>query len=180
MDLVAEARRNWIASGLGEVDAMVSATSLARAHQIALGRINQALTPLSLTFSRYEALALLSFSRNGSMAMARMGERLQVHPTSVTSTIDRLERDGLVERTPHPDDRRATLATLTKAGRAMHAEATTALEAIRWGMGDIADKTLIELNHDLAEVRASAGDSVSGSVRASTSNSTSTSTSKDS
>lgn len=72
MDLVAEARRNWESADLGEVNAMVSATSLARAHQIVLGRINQALTPFSLTFSRYEALALLSFARGGAMAMARV------------------------------------------------------------------------------------------------------------
>ena len=70
MDLVAEAKRNWVASGLGEVEAMVAATSLARSHQIVLGRINKTLAPLSLTFSRYEALALLTFSRKGSMAMA--------------------------------------------------------------------------------------------------------------
>lgn len=168
MDLVAEARRNWVAGGLGEVDAMVSATSLARAHQIVLGRINQALTPFSLTFSRYEALALLSFARNGSMAMARMGERLQVHPTSVTSTIDRLERDGLVTRSPHPEDRRATLATLTKDGQTLHAQATEALETIKWGMGEMSDGQLTELNHELANVRASAGDNVSGSTRTTT------------
>ena len=168
MDLVAEARRNWEAGGLGEVDAMVSATSLARAHQIVLGRINQALTPFSLTFSRYEALALLSFARGGSMAMARMGERLQVHPTSVTSTIDRLERDGLVERTPHPDDRRATLATLTPSGKKLHVEATAALEAIRWGMGEMPEGQLNDLNLNLAYVRESAGDNISGSIRSTT------------
>ena len=166
MDLVAEARRNWIDNGLGEVDAMVSATSLARAHQIVLGRINAALTEFSLTFSRYEALALLSFTRTGSMAMARMGERLQVHPTSVTSTIDRLERDGLVVRSPHPDDRRATLATLTDTGRRTLADATTALESIRWGMQDIPSSDLEDLNAALTNVRASAGDNISGSVRA--------------
>lgn len=166
MDLVAEARRNWIESGLGEVDAMVSATSLARSHQIVLGRINGALAEFSLTFSRYEALALLGFTRTGSMAMARMGERLQVHPTSVTSTIDRLERDGLVTRSPHPDDRRATLATITDDGRSLLAEATAALESIRWGMGDIATADLAELNAELSNVRASAGDNVSGSLRA--------------
>jgi DNA-binding MarR family transcriptional regulator len=165
MDLVAEARRNWVDNGLGEVDAMVSATSLARAHQIVLGRINTALADYSLTFSRYEALALLSFARNNSMAMARMGERLQVHPTSVTSTIDRLERDGHVLRSPHPDDRRATLATLTDQGKLVLGEATAALEAIRWGMGDIADGDLVELNSELTNVRASAGDSVTGSIR---------------
>ena len=165
MDLVAEARGNWVAAGLGEVDAMVAAASLARAHQVVLGRINQALTPFSLTFSRYEALALLSFTRNGSMAMARMGERLQVHPTSVTSTIDRLERDGLVERSPHPDDRRATLATLTKAGRSLHASATAELEAIRWGMGEVTNADLTDMNQQLAHIRASAGDNVTGSIR---------------
>lgn len=165
LDLVAEARRNWVDNDLGEVDAMVSATSLARAHQIVLGRINAALAEFSLTFSRYEALALLSFARNGSMAMARMGERLQVHPTSVTSTIDRLERDGLVVRSPHPDDRRATLATLTKGGRRMLEDATGALEAIRWGMGEIANDDLGDLNNELINVRASAGDNVTGSLR---------------
>ena len=168
MDLVAEAKRNWVASGLGEVEAMVAATSLARSHQIVLGRINKTLAPLSLTFSRYEALALLTFSRKGSMAMARMGERLQVHPTSVTSTIDRLERDELVERVPHPDDRRATLVTLTKVGRALAAEATKALEEIRWGMGEMPDDQLQRLNDDLANVRASAGDAVEGSKKAAT------------
>lgn len=165
MDLVAEARRNWVDNDLGEVEAMVAATSLARSHQIVLGRINSALSQFSLTFSRYEALALLSFARNGSMAMARMGERLQVHPTSVTSTIDRLERDGLVTRCPHPDDRRATLATLTKDGRILLTAATSELEQIRWGMGEVADSRLDDLNHELSSVRASAGDNVSGSTR---------------
>jgi len=165
MDLVSEARRNWIDAGFGQVDAMASATSLARAHQIVLGRINQALSPMSLSFSRFEALALLSFTRTGAMAMARMGERLQVHPTSVTSTVDRLERDGLVVRSPHPDDRRATLATITDAGRELHREATKALEEIRWGMGEISDAQLCDLNDNLAHVRASAGDNISGSTR---------------
>lgn len=160
MDLIGEARRNWSERGLDELEAMVSATSIARAHQIVLGRINDALAPFKLTFSRYEALALLSFARNGAMAMARMGERLQVHPTSVTSTIDRLERDKLVKRAPHPDDRRATLATLTPKGRKVLDKATQALEDIRWGMGDVTDGELADLNQAAAAVRESAGDSI--------------------
>jgi DNA-binding MarR family transcriptional regulator len=160
MDLIGEARRNWSERGLDELEAMVSATSIARAHQIVLGRINDALAPFKLTFSRYEALALLSFARNGAMAMARMGERLQVHPTSVTSTIDRLERDKLVKRAPHPDDRRATLATITPKGRKVLDKATQALEDIRWGMGDVTDGELADLNQAAAAVRESAGDSI--------------------
>lgn len=162
LDLIAETRRNWAGRGLREAEAMVAATSLARGHQIVLGRINQALAEHELTFSRYEALALLSFARNQSMGMARMGERLQVHPTSVTSTIDRLERDGLVARSPNPDDRRATLATLTDVGREVLDKATASLEAIRWGMGDIDDDTLAALTQDLGHVRSSAGDTIDG------------------
>lgn len=160
LDLVAETRRNWTTRGLREAEAMVAATSLARAQQIVLGRINQALAEYDLTFSRYEALALLSFARNQSMAMSRVGERLQVHPTSVTSTIDRLERDGLVARTPNPDDRRSTLVALTPDGAEVLDKATASLEAIRWGMGEIRDAQLAELAGGLGQLRASAGDVV--------------------
>ena len=157
-DLMAETRRNWDARGLRESNAMVAATSVARAHQVVLGRINAALGEHDLTFSRYEALALLSFARNNSMGMARMGERLQVHPTSVTSTIDRLERDSLVERAPNPDDRRAILVSLTATGHEVLEKATASLEAIRWGMSEVPDAQLQQLTTNLAHIRASAGD----------------------
>ncbi len=143
---------------------MVAATSLARAHQIVLGRINATLAYHGLTFSRYEALALLSFARNNAMGMARIGERLQVHPTSVTSTIDRLERDALVERSPNPDDRRAILVSLTGQGREVLDKATASLESIRWGMGDVIDGQLADLTSNIAQVRASAGDNTTESL----------------
>ena len=66
-----------------------------------------------LTFARYEALVLLTFSRAGSLPLGKMGERLQVHPTSVTNTVDRLVAAGLVERRPNPRDGRGVLAALT-------------------------------------------------------------------
>lgn len=164
MDLIGETRRNWNEHGLGQLDAMIAATSVARGHQIILGRINAALANFSLTFSRYEALALLNFTRDGSMRLARMGERLQVHPTSVTSTIDRLERDRLVTRTPHPDDRRAILATITPKGRKVLDAATIALEDVDWGMGGLDPAALTDLINGMAQVRETAGDDVSQSL----------------
>ena len=128
-DPIAEARRNWEARGWDAVDAMTAATSITRAHQILLKRIDTALEPFGLVFSRFEALALLSFTRTGALPLARIGERLQVHPTSVTNTIDRLEADGLVARVPHPTDRRATLAEITPAGRSLVTDAAKALAA---------------------------------------------------
>lgn len=166
MDLVGEARRNWEQRGWGATDAMAAATSITRAHQIVLGRINAALAPLDLTFSRYEALALLSFARTGALPLSRIGDRLQVHPTSVTSTIDRLERDSLVERVPHETDRRTTLARITDAGRRRLDAATSVLESIRFGMGELTADEIADVTTTMAHVRASAGDDVSHSLPA--------------
>ena len=76
-------------------------------------RIDAVLRPLELTFARYEVLRLLSFSSAGAMPMTRLGSLLQVHPTSVTSAVDRLERQGFVERQRQDDDRRVVLASIT-------------------------------------------------------------------
>jgi DNA-binding MarR family transcriptional regulator len=159
-DLVEEARRNWEAVGWPSVPAMAAATSITRAHQILLGRINEALVPFGLTFSRFEALALLSFTRHGALPLGKVGERLQVHAASVTNTIDRLERDGLVERRRHPQDGRATLAVITDAGRRTVTAAAHALGAIDFGLAagapEAVDHTAIV--EALRPVRASAGD----------------------
>ena len=58
---------------------------------------------------------LLYYSRSGALPLGKIGSRLQVHPTSVTNTIDGLERLGLVSRTAHDRDRRMTLAAITRA-----------------------------------------------------------------
>ena len=60
-DPIFEARRNWDAHKWGATNQMATATAITRAHQILLRRIDNALEPLGLTFSRFEALALLWF-----------------------------------------------------------------------------------------------------------------------
>jgi len=157
-DPIAEARRNWEKHGWDAEAAMSAATSITRAHQILLRRIDAALEPLGLVFSRFEALALLSFSRTGALPLSRIGQRLQVHPTSVTNTIDRLEADGLVARVPHPTDRRTTLAELTDRGRALAVEAATALGEVGYGLGGMDDDDLANVDRALRPLRAAAGD----------------------
>ena len=90
----------------GPAEAMAAVTSIMRAQQILLAGLDGLLRPYGLTFARYEALVLLGFSRRGALPLRVIGERLMVHPTSVTNTIDRLERDGLVRRRPNPRDGR--------------------------------------------------------------------------
>ncbi len=157
-DPIEEARRQWTEHGWGAVDAMSAVTSITRAHQIVLGRINEVLAPFGLTFSRYEALVLLTFSRTGALPLGKMGVRLMVHPTSVTNTIDRLERDGLVRRVDHPDDRRTVLAEITDDGRAAVKEATDALVEVQFGVGALPKASLRSLDAQLRSLRLAAGD----------------------
>src|SRR5579862_619355 len=133
-DPIEEAGRQWRKHwGARSVPPMMAVTSLMRVQQILLARLNDALAPVELTFARYEALMLLYLSRAGSLPLGKIGARLQVHPTSVTNLIDGLEKLGYAVRTPHPEDRRTTLAAITDRGRDVAAAATDALNDSRFG-----------------------------------------------
>src|SRR5260370_27638217 len=106
-----------------------------RAQQILLGELEALLRPYGLTFARYEALVLLTFSRRGALPLNVIGERLMVHPTSVTNIISRLERQHLVLRHPNPADGRGRLAEITPEGRAVVERATRDLMAAEFGLG---------------------------------------------
>src|ERR671916_393587 len=125
VDLVAEARRQWERRwGPEPALPMAAVTSIMRVQQLLMAELNGLLKPLDLTFPRYEALMLLEFSSRGSLPLGKIGERLQVHRTSVTNIVDQLERSGFVRRAPHDEDRRAVLAEITAAGREAAAAAT--------------------------------------------------------
>jgi DNA-binding MarR family transcriptional regulator len=129
-DPIALARANWDRSGWGDVaDGMVAVTSVMRAHQILLARVENALRPYDLSFSRFELLRLLAFSQSGDLPITMASDRLQVHVTSVTHAVRRLEAAGLVERVPHPTDGRTTLVRITDIGRSTVEEATVTLNS---------------------------------------------------
>jgi DNA-binding MarR family transcriptional regulator len=158
-DPIDEAGRQWRAHWPdAPAAAMMAVTSVMRAQQILLGRLNDALDEFGLTFARYEALMLLRFSRAGSLPLGKMGARLQVHPASVTNLVDGLERAGYVARAPHPTDRRTTLATITPRGREVADAATAALHAIRFGTDPLDDAELDAVTEVLRRARAGAGD----------------------
>lgn len=133
-DPIAEAQRNWTAAGWEQAaPGMAVVTSVMRVHQILLGRVDEVLAPFHLTFARYEALMLLFFSSRGSLPLGKIGQRLQVHPASVTNVIDRLEADKLVRRERHPVDGRTTLATITARGRRVAEQSTRILNSDVFG-----------------------------------------------
>jgi DNA-binding MarR family transcriptional regulator len=156
-DPIAEAARQW-ALRWERVPAMHAVTSLMRVQQLVIARLDAILKPHGLTFARYEALVLLVFSSRGSLPLGKMGERLQVHPTSVTSIVRRLADDGLIARTRHPDDGRGVLAEITPRGRAVVEAATVDLVASDFALEALTDKQLTDLSALLAPVRRAAGD----------------------
>ena len=158
-DPVAEARRRWVEHGWGAAaPGMAAVTSLMRAQQIVSARVEEVLRPHGLTFARYEVLMLLVLSSRGTLPMARIGERLQVHPASVTNAVDRLEGQGFVQRTPHPTDRRATLVGITDAGRTVAGHATDELNATVFAEPGLAPGDVEQLVEVLTTMRADAGD----------------------
>jgi DNA-binding MarR family transcriptional regulator len=160
-DPIREAHRQWVKHGWSDsADGMVMVTSLVRVQQLLLERIDAVLRPLELTFARYEVLRLLSFSSAGAMPMTRLGSLLQVHPTSVTSAVDRLEKQGFVQRQRQDEDRRVVLAAITDAGRAVVEQATAGLNSEVFQKPGLAAPDLDALTSLLGVLRADAGDTV--------------------
>src|SRR5205823_3110856 len=137
---------------------MRAITSIMRAQQILIAELDAMLRPLGITFSRYEALVLLVHSHDGALPLSKIGERLQVHATSVTNVIDRLEAAGLVRREPNPRDGRGTLAVITDEGRRVADKATREFNNARFAMSALSQPDLDALFRILRTLRVDAGD----------------------
>jgi DNA-binding MarR family transcriptional regulator len=165
-DPIAEAHRQWSARWPDQADRMAAITSVMRVQQLLLSRIEDTLKPYGITFAAYEALRLLAFSRRGALPMGKMGDRLMVHPASVTNAISRLEQRGLVERRLSPDDRRVVLATITASGQALVREATAALNQAAFGLPGISPEQAAEVTAVLREIRVATDDLPTGDLSA--------------
>ena len=161
-DPVERAGQSWAKhypdAGEDTYAAMRAVTSIMRAQQILIGNLDATLRAFNLTFSRYEALVLLSFSSSGALPLSKIGERLQVHATSVTNVIDRLEASGFVTREPNPRDGRGTLAVLTESGRSVVQAATEELHRTAFGLQGLHTAELQQLFAILRRLRIDAGD----------------------
>ena len=156
-DPIDRAARIW-ENRFGASSAMAAVTSIMRAQQILIAELDSILRPYGLTFARYEALVLLSFSRAGALRPRVMGERLMVHPASVTNTIHRLEQQGMVVRRPNPEDGRGKLAEITEHGRDAVRAATRDLMAADFALTGYSERELAEMFGLLRGLRAAAGD----------------------
>ncbi len=161
-DPIAEAHRQWQERWPEHAEHMAAVTSVMRVQQMLIGEIDRALKPYGLTFASYEALRLLAFTRDGELPMGKIGERLMVHPASVTNTVDKLERAGMVRRRTAPEDRRRVLAALTAEGRALVEKATTTLNDAQFALDGIDRSTAVALTALLRTIRERGNDFEAG------------------
>jgi len=156
-DPIEIAAKNWRAAGWGDAaDGMALVTGVVRAQQLLVAGVERRLRPLGLTFARFEVLRLLAFSRRGALPMGVVGQRLQVHPASVTSAVDRLESDGLVTRMRSEHDGRRVLVALTMKGHGVVDAATVALNDL-FATLPLTDGDIATANDLLARLRGAPG-----------------------
>ena len=84
----------------------------------------------------YEVLALLRRLEPSLLTPVQVAQQLLTSQSGMTGKLDRLERQGLIQRTPDPEDRRAILLGLTESGRALLDEAFTTSLSVYQAMLD--------------------------------------------
>ncbi|WP_313814530.1 MarR family transcriptional regulator [Glutamicibacter sp.] len=158
-DPIAQARDQWISHGwAAEADSMAAITALMRSASIFLQRADAILKPHGLTFARFEVLALLGFSKRGSLPMNQASRLLQVHATSLTNSVDRLEATGMVRRVQHPTDGRTRLLELTTKGKGVLIDARQDLNVQLFSNSGMPEADAKDLSQILSRFRHSQGD----------------------
>ena len=76
-----------------------------------------------LPLTSYEVLLFLADSPDGRMRMAELADSVLLSRSGLTRLVDRLERDGLLEREQCEEDARGYFAAITDRGRALFTEA---------------------------------------------------------
>ena len=86
---------------------------------------------------------LWALQESGPIVMRALSQRLGISPRTVTGLIDALEADGWVTRSPHPEDRRATIIAITPAAESALATLREHYEGLAHDLlGDLPDDDL--------------------------------------
>lgn len=158
-DPLTRARNYWRGEHLGiDEEGFIAMTSVLRVHRMMTLAVEQEFKAHDIKLNDYMLLVTLELSDNGTRSISRLASSLMIHPTTATTATDRLEARGLLSRAPHPSDRRATLVTITEAGRDLVQRASTVLEELGYGLPGTSSADRTELVAAIDRVRAAAGD----------------------
>ncbi|WP_067452788.1 MarR family winged helix-turn-helix transcriptional regulator [Actinomadura macra] len=156
--LVTGIKDRWDGQGLpGGPWPFMAICSVGRLQQLLKKGLDVELKRLDLSRTGYFLLTTLALTSSGHARLSTLGRILMMHPTTVKLTVDQLETAGLVTRTRHPRDRRATLVAITPAGHERAGAANRALESPDGALAGLGD-TYRALFEALQPARLAAGD----------------------
>lgn len=129
---------------------------ITRASLACTARLKEALAAAGVGNIRPAYLGvLMSLWSDDGLRAVELGRRAGLEPSTMTGLLDRMERDGLVVRTPDPEDRRAQRIQLTDAGRqAKRVVGTVVTQALDQMLAGVPERDLSRLKETLRRVLA--------------------------
>ena len=137
----------------GDSAALEAAVLLSHASALLARAGGRALAAWRVTWP--QALSLLALAEQETpISATRLVEQLGLGRTAMTSVVDRLERNGWVQRRPSPVDRRTADLVLTESGQALVEEIRPALKALTEAFfAGFRPRELERFSTDLARLR---------------------------
>ncbi len=152
------ARERWAEAGEPRPDHFAAMAAVLRLSALVGSALDRSLREHDLSRTGYLILATLRIARDQTLAMNQLARRLILHPTTISLVVDQLQAKGLVERCPHPSDRRTVLTSLTTEGaRVLHAT-SEAVSETGYGLDGVSDRQAITLTEVMRQVREAIGD----------------------
>ncbi|MCA9247811.1 MAG: MarR family transcriptional regulator [Planctomycetales bacterium] len=119
-------------------------------------RLNEVLAPYDITFRQFQVLGWLVYE--GELSQNELAERLMIEPPTLAGILDRIQRDGWIERRPCPSDRRRRIVCLTAAAQPIWRQVVDCLRAIRSeAAGDMTDEEVATLISLLRRIQKNLG-----------------------
>ena len=100
-----------------ESDPVAAWAGLLRTHAAVVPKLERALAPTGLPLTWYDVLLVTNAAPDRRLRMTELGRQAVVSRERVSRVVSELERAGLVERQPNPDDKRSSYAAITQEGR---------------------------------------------------------------
>jgi DNA-binding MarR family transcriptional regulator len=138
------------------VDGVAAWAVLLRVHATVVPKLARALKGEGMPISWYDVLLVLNAAPDRRLRMIELGSQAVLSREQVSRVVTELERAGLVERQPNPDDKRSSFATITPKGRErLRATAPTYLAAIEEHYTrHLSDREIVTLTRALGKVLA--------------------------
>lgn len=159
VDPIEWSRSRWESERLPDAERFAAMATVLRTAQVVGADLDKALRPHDLNRTAFLLLTTVRIAPGCALPLGRLSRHLMLHPTTVTLTIESLEKRGVMSREPHPNDRRTVLATLTADGRAFFDEVADALATAGYGLSALTPQLAVTATEVLRQVRDKLGDS---------------------